>query len=68
MERSVVADQRLRPSLRPVTDKAIYKDKGRIYIDCEVAGEELKDLKFIKLPYFQNQSATIHSLFMDSNP
>jgi len=50
MERSVVADQRLRSSLRPVTDKAIYKNKGRIYIDCEVVSEELKDLKYIKLP------------------
>ena len=49
MERSVGADQRLRPSLRPVTDKAIY-NKGRIYIDCEVVGEELKDLTYIKLP------------------
>lgn len=50
MERSVGADQRLRSSLRPVTDKAIYKNKGRIYIDCEVVSEELKDLKYIKLP------------------
>lgn|GEM_PF-5791899 len=38
------------PSLRPMTAKAIYKNKGRIYIDCEVVGEELKDLKYIKLP------------------
>ena len=26
----------------------VYKNNGRIYIDCEVVGQELKDLKYVK--------------------